>query len=68
MKLFACIFALLSCLVSHEALCAPVTAAQAARAVSNWLARHGDTDCRFDCILIDGERLDWVRDAFSADA
>ena len=43
MKLFACIFALLSCLVSHEALCAPVTAAQAARAVSNWLARHGGT-------------------------
>jgi putative endonuclease len=37
-------------------------------AARHWLARHGNTDCRFDCILIDGERLEWVRDAFSADA
>lgn len=41
MKLFACIFALLSCLISREAVCAPVTATQAATAVANWLARHG---------------------------
>jgi putative endonuclease len=37
-------------------------------AARHWLARHGDTDCRFDCILIDGEHLEWIRDAFSADA
>lgn len=41
MKLYACIFALLSCLFGREAACAPVTAAQAAQAVSTWLARHG---------------------------
>lgn len=37
-------------------------------AARHWLARSGREDirCRFDCVLIDGERLDWVRDAFSA--
>jgi putative endonuclease len=25
-----------------------------------------DHDCRFDCILLDGERIEWIRNAFSA--
>jgi putative endonuclease len=37
-------------------------------AARHWLARHGDADCRFDCVLIDGGRLEWIRDAFAADA
>ena len=41
-------------------------------AAQHYLAAHAraDSDCRFDCILLDGiseNRLDWVRDAFSAD-
>jgi putative endonuclease len=36
-------------------------------AARHWLARHGEGDCRFDCVLIDGERLEWVRDAFRPD-
>ena len=26
-----------------------------------------DCDCRFDCVLLDGEKIEWIRDAFSAD-
>jgi putative endonuclease len=26
---------------------------------------HG-TICRFDCVLIDGERIEWIKDAFPA--
>lgn len=33
-------------------------------AARHWLARHGDTECRFDCVLIDGDKLDWLKDAF----
>jgi len=36
-------------------------------AARHWLARHGDADCRFDCILIDGEHLEWIKDAFHTD-
>lgn len=36
-------------------------------AARHWLQRHGETPCRFDCVLIDGERLEWLQDAFSAD-
>ncbi|MDP1525925.1 MAG: YraN family protein [Rhodocyclaceae bacterium] len=36
-------------------------------AARHWLARHGDCDCRFDCILIDGDKLEWVKDAFRPD-
>ena len=36
-------------------------------AARHWLARHGDCDCRFDCVLIDGDTLEWIRHAFSAD-
>ena len=24
-------------------------------------------DCRFDCVLLEGETIEWIRDAFSAD-
>lgn len=33
-----------------------------------WLARRGDCACRFDCVLIDADRLEWLRDAFAGDA
>lgn len=36
-------------------------------AARHWLARHGDCDCRFDCVLINGDQLEWIRNAFSAD-
>jgi len=25
------------------------------------------SDCRFDCVLLDGDSIEWIRDAFSAD-
>lgn len=37
------------------------------RAARQWLARHGEGVCRFDCVLIDGGKLEWVENAFSAD-
>lgn len=36
-------------------------------AARHWLARHGDSACRFDCVLLDGDKLEWVKHAFSAD-
>jgi len=36
-------------------------------AARHWLARHGECACRFDCVLIDGDKLEWIRDAFSVD-
>lgn len=36
-------------------------------AARHWLARHGDCACRFDCVLIDNEKLEWVKDAFRTD-
>ncbi len=36
-------------------------------AAQHYLLKHPDTDCRFDCVLIDGDKLEWLRDAFSAD-
>lgn len=36
-------------------------------AARHYLARRGDCECRFDCVLIDGDTLDWVRDAFVVD-
>jgi len=52
---------------------ASITATKQARlilAARYWLLRHGDTPCRFDCILLDGleaKNIEWLRDAFSAD-
>lgn len=36
-------------------------------AARHWLARHGDCACRFDCVLIDGGKLAWIKDAFRPD-
>lgn len=36
-------------------------------AARHWLARHGERPCRFDAVLLDGERIEWIRDAFAAD-
>lgn len=49
---------------------ASITAAKRRRlilAARHYLARHGEQPCRFDCVLIDGERLEWIRNAFTAD-
>ena len=49
---------------------ASITATKRRRIVlgaRHWLQRHGECVCRFDCVLIDGERLEWLQDAFSAD-
>lgn len=38
-------------------------------AARHYLAAHGNVQCacRFDCVLLDGETIDWLRDAFAAD-
>lgn len=36
-------------------------------AARHWLARRGEQPCRFDCVVIDGGKLEWIRDAFQAD-
>jgi len=41
-------------------------------AARHWLLRHGETPCRFDCMLFDGpdtetRKIEWLRNAFSAD-
>ena len=36
-------------------------------AARHYLAGKADCDCRFDCVLIDGDKLEWIRDAFAAD-
>jgi len=52
---------------------ASITATKQARlilAARHWLLRHGETPCRFDCILLDGldpRNIEWLRDAFRAD-
>jgi putative endonuclease len=49
---------------------ASITAAKQAKiimAARHWLARHGEFPCRFDCVLLDGEHIEWLRDAFTAD-
>jgi putative endonuclease len=51
---------------------ASITAAKQARlilAARHWLQRHGETPCRFDCVLLDGlepKNIEWLRNAFSA--
>ncbi|WP_153145444.1 YraN family protein [Dechloromonas sp. H13] len=49
---------------------ASITAAKRRRivlAAQHYLLGKPDCDCRFDCVLIDGSRLEWIRNAFSAD-
>lgn len=36
-------------------------------AARHYLAGKADCDCRFDCVLIDGGQLEWIRNAFAAD-
>lgn len=47
-----------------------ITATKQARivlAARHFLARHGaDVPCRFDALLIDGDRLEWIKSAFEA--
>lgn len=52
---------------------ASITTAKQARlilAARHWLLRHGESPCRFDCILLDeldAPNIEWLRGAFSAD-
>lgn len=49
---------------------ASITATKQARlilAARHWLVRHGEAPCRFDAVLSDGEKLEWIRDAFRLD-
>lgn len=38
-------------------------------AARHYLSAHGNAQsaCRFDCVLLDGQNIDWLRDAFAAD-
>ncbi len=55
---------------SHGGAAASVTATKQARLVHAarlYLARLGRTPaCRFDVVALDGERINWLRDAFQA--
>ncbi len=49
---------------------ASITSAKQRRlilAARHWLLQHGEVPCRFDAVLIDGDRLEWLRAAFTAD-
>jgi putative endonuclease len=51
---------------------ASITSAKQARIVMasrHWLARrgHGEAPCRFDCVLMDGDHIEWLKDAFRPD-
>ncbi len=49
---------------------ASITAIKQAKivmAARHWLARHGESPCRFDCVLLEGEHIEWLRDAFRPD-
>ena len=50
---------------------ASITAIKQSRiilAARYYLARHGECDCRFDCVLFDAGVLTWIRDAFVVDS
>ena len=56
---------------SYGGAAASITPAKQARiilAARHYLATRtrGEPDCRFDAVLIDGDRMDWLKDAFSA--
>jgi putative endonuclease len=46
----------------------PVKQGRIVRAARHYLLTKGksDHDCRFDCVLLDGERIEWIKDAFPA--
>jgi len=37
-------------------------------AASHYLLGRPPCDCRFDCVLLDGQHLEWLKNAFSADS
>ncbi len=46
---------------------ASITGTKQARivmAARHWMARHGEFPCRFDCVLIQDGKLEWIEDAF----
>jgi len=45
----------------------PVKQRRIVLAARHWLARHGEGACRFDCVLIENGKLEWIRNAFLAD-
>lgn len=49
---------------------ASITASKRRRivlAAQHFLLGKPSCDCRFDCVLIDGDELEWMKNAFSAD-
>lgn len=49
---------------------ASITASKRRRiilAARHYLAGKADCDCRFDCVLIDGGQLAWLKNAFASD-
>lgn len=53
--------------MAYGGAAASITSAKQARllvAARHWLARHGERPCRFDCVLIQDGRLEWLKDAF----
>lgn len=49
---------------------ASITASKRRRiilAAQHYLLTQPACDCRFDCVLIDGEQLQWIKNAFAAD-
>lgn len=35
-------------------------------AARHYLSRHGECACRFDCLLIEGETFNWLKNAFTS--
>ena len=49
---------------------ASITASKRRRivlAAQHYLLGKAACDCRFDCVLIEGDKLEWIRNAFAAD-
>ena len=42
----------------------PTKQARLVLAARHWLARYGEQPCRFDCVLLQENRIEWIRDAF----
>ncbi|WP_415037012.1 YraN family protein [Azonexus sp.] len=36
-------------------------------AARHYLARHGESACRFDCLLLEGGQIEWLQNAFGSD-
>ena len=54
----------------HGGAAASITASKRRRivlAARHYLLGKPDCDCRFDCVLIDGDKLEWIKNAFAAD-